>query len=127
MFAIDRVEGGVAYVIQAELRGVTSTRTLDEVAPGGSFELINPPPGVDAERFLFFLRSQVGVRYGVLTILAIALDILTWNWFPSFRGARKNSWICSALVLEALRLGGWYHEWRNIYQATPAEGYVALT
>src|ERR1035437_142917 len=42
-FVIDRVENGVAYVLQATLKGVTNTATLDEVAPGGKYITFAPP------------------------------------------------------------------------------------
>lgn len=126
MAIVDRVEDGVAYVIQATLRGVTDTATLDEVAPGGRIRVQAPPPGVSRARALEFARAQVGVEYGFGTILAIAIDILTWNWVPSFRGARKNSWICSALVMESLRFGGFLHNCPDIYTVTPAQGDLVL-
>lgn len=126
-FVVDRVEDGKIYVIQATLRGVTDTATLDEIAPGGKFLTMPPPQGVSRDDLLHFCRSQVGIRYGFGTILSIAIDILTWNWFPSFRGSRKPSWICSALVNEGLRYAGFLHQWPNIYTVTPAEGYDALT
>jgi hypothetical protein len=127
---VDRVdEDGTAYVIQAEARGVTDIRKLEEIAPGGSYELVKLPKGVKAEAVLNFARRQVGVKYGYATIAAIAIDILTPSWFPSLRPANKNSnsWICSAIAGEALRCGGWYHQWPDIYLVTPAQLYAAMT
>lgn len=125
---IDRVVDGVAYVIQAEARGVTDCRRLDEVAPGGTYELVALPEGVDAEQVLDFARAQVGSKYGFGTIAAIAIDILTPSWFPSLRPANKksNSWICSALVHESMRFGGFYLHVPDIYLITPAELYLAI-
>ena len=125
---VDRVEDGVAYVIQAEARGVTNIRKLDEIAPGGHYELMAPPAGVDVDEVLKFANLQVGSKYGFGTILAIAIDILTPGWFPSLRPANKksNSWICSAVVAESLRAGGWFHCWPDIYLVTPAELFLAL-
>ena len=125
---IDRVVDGVPYVIQAEARGVTDIRRLDEVAPGGRYELVALPEGVDADQVLDFARKQVGSKYGFGTIAAIAIDILTPSWFPSLRPANKkaNSWICSAVVSESLRFGGWYHRWPDIYLVTPAELFIAI-
>jgi hypothetical protein len=125
-FAVDRVVDGVPYVIQATIHGVTDTARLDEVAPGGLYVLLPPPASVDVEKFLFFCRQQVGVKYGILTIVAMAIDVVSWQWVPSFRGARKNSLICTALVNEGLRFGGWYHDWVDIYNIFPDEGYDAL-
>jgi hypothetical protein len=118
---------GEYLAIQATLRGVTSTVPLSEVAPGGEIQFLELPDGVDAEKVLTFAKSQVGLEYGYFTILAIALDICTWNWVPSFRGARKQSWICSALAMESLRFGGFLHDMVDIYSITPAESYLILS
>jgi hypothetical protein len=127
---VDRVEeDGTVYVIQAEARGVTALRKIDEIAPGGSYELVKLPRGVKAASVLEFARAQVGSKYGFGTIAAIVIDILTPGWFPSLRPANKksNSWICSAVAAEALRFGGWYHEWPDIYLVTPAQLFIAMT
>ena len=125
---IDRVVDGVPYVIQAEARGVTDIRRLDEITPGGTYELVALPAGVDVEQTLFFARQQVGSKYGFATIAALAIDIITPSWFPSMRPANKkaNSWICSAVVAESLRFGGWYRHWSDIYLVTPAELFIAV-
>ena len=116
---------GSPYIIQAQMRGVTDSMTLDELP--GTYQILPMPKGVNRARALQFAKAQVGVQYGFLTILAIALDILTWDWFPSFRAARKQSWICSALVFESLRFGGYLHNVVDIYEVTPAELYNFLT
>lgn len=122
---IDRVENGVAFVIQAEARGVTSNKTLDSVAPDGHYIVIRPPQCVDIETSLAFARQEVGSHYGWLSIVTDILDIITPDWFPSLR--RRSTWICSALVLEALRAGGWLHQWGDIYLPTPAQAFEALS
>ena len=122
---VDRVEDGVAFVLQAEPRGVTIDKPISTV---GEYLLMRPPPSVDVDRMMFFARKQVGFRYSWLTIAALCLDILTPGWFPTFQPANKrsNSWICSALTGESLRFGGWYHRWPSIYLVTPSQVYVAL-
>lgn len=125
-FVVDRVVDNVAYIIQATIKGVTDTARLDEVAPGGSYTLVSPPPEVDVDKFLSFCRKQVGCEYGLLTDIAMGIDIITWQWFPAFRGARTNSWQCAALINEGLRFGGWYHDWIDIYSILPDEGRHAL-
>jgi hypothetical protein len=126
---VDEIVGDKVYVIQAESRGVTGKdhhrRTLEEVAPGGEYHVIKPPSKVSRNRMLFFARAQVGSYYGFFTIASILLNILTPRWFVAVRLA--NTWICSAVVGESLRYGGWYEEWYDIYQVTPAELYLALT
>lgn len=126
MFILDRQVGEDWYVIQATIRGVTDSMKLSDVAPGGKVWLKPCPDGVDRDRVLQFARSQVGLKYGWLTIAAIAIDILTWNWVPSFRAARHPSWICSALACESLRFGGWLHQWLDIYAVFPQEALKAL-
>ena len=130
-FVVSRVDSnGVAYVTQAtfrrHLKGVTNTSTLDSVAPGGTFTIVTPPPEVDIEKFLEFCESQVGLHYSTITIIAISFDILSWNWMPSFMNAHRASWICSGLINEGLRFGGWLHQWIDIYTVMPQEGHDAL-
>ncbi len=123
---VDRFENGEWYVIQAEIRGVTDTCKLIDVAPGGKFIVVEPPIECDREKILEFNRAQVGTRYSLLTILAIAIDIVTWNWVPAFSNSRRRSWVCSGLVNESMRYAGWLYEWVNIYIVTPQQGYFAL-
>lgn len=122
---IDRVEDGVPYVLQAEPRGVTVDKTLDSV---GTYLLVKSPNGVDRSKYMDFARRQVGDRYGWLMIAALAIDIVTPAWFPTFHLAsrRKTAWICSVLSAEAMRFGGWYHPWPSIYMVTPSQVYEAL-
>src|SRR5487761_2022633 len=118
---------GEYLAIQATLKGVTADVPVSRVAPGGKTVFVSLPEWVDPKKVLAFANNQVGIRYGYLTILAISLDILSWQWAPALRGARKPSWICSALTCETLRYGGWVHEWIDIYTVTPAQAYCALT
>jgi hypothetical protein len=111
------------YVIQATIHGVTDTGKLSEFP---KYVTKRPPKEAEPAKILLFARTQVGVEYGFFTIFGIAIDIVTWDWFPSFRGARKQSWICSALVEEALRFAGWLHDFVNIYAVTPQDGWDAL-
>ena len=122
---VDRVEDGKVYVIQAEARGVTNDRTIEEVAPGGHFSYIYLPDHVDADALLAFAREEVGSRYGWLSILSTALDIITPLWFPALR--RPYTWICSALVGESLRAGGWVYRWPDVYCVTPSALYLSLS
>lgn len=122
MFIVDKVDGDRCTTIQAQIKGVTRGELLD-----GEYLILQPPRGVSLNRVLAFARKQVGLEYGIFTILAIAIDIITWQWVPSFRGARKPSWICSALGAECLRFGGWLHAgWIDIYTVTPQQVLDAL-
>ena len=117
---------GEPLIIQATLRGVTGNAPLSSVAPGGKYTILETP-GVDLAKTLEFAKSTVGLEYGYFTILAIAIDILSFQWVPAFRGARKDSWICSALAAEALRFGGWLQEWIDVYTITPQQLYDRLS
>lgn len=114
------------HVIQAEASGVTSNGTLSSVAPGGSYLIYPLPDGVDPAKVLRFARSQVGLSYGWLSILSLAIQILVPKWIhlPSFRSER--SWICSAMGGESIRFGGWLWNWGDIYKVVPSELYAAL-
>lgn len=108
-------ENGVWQVIQADIRGVERA-TLKSV---GEYQLVDLPIGVDTSKVLEFTRAQVGSKYSILSILSILIDIITPEWFPSFR--RDNTWICSSVTAEALRYGGWLHNWGDIYTVTPSQ------
>jgi hypothetical protein len=124
-FVVTEIVDGVPYIVQATIKGVIKS-PLSEVSPGGYYFLFTPPAEVDIAKLVEFEEKQVGMKYGILTIIAIAIDILSWSWVPSFRGSRKSSWICSALANEGLRYAGWYWPWVNIYDMTPEEGLAAL-
>ena len=107
------------WVVQATLRGVVRS-TLQSVIDGGYSVLIyDNPAGVVPEMVAEFAENEVGKPYGILSILCIALDITTPDWFIAFR--RNWTWICSALTGEAMRYGGWYHSIPDIYTTTPAQ------
>ena len=118
---VSHVKNGVAYITQAEPRGVTNDKRLNTV---GEYVLVKPPVMVSAHKTVEFASLQVGHRYSFLSIWSIFFDILTPNWFPAFR--RDDTWICSSLVAESLRYGGYLHNWADIYTVTPAQLYEAL-
>lgn len=121
---VSKIENGKTFIIQAEASGVTNDKELDTIAPGGQYLVVEPPQGVDKDQLLEFANAQVGSKYGWLSILTVAIDIITPGWAPSLR--RRNSWICSAVVGEALRFSGWLHHWNDIYTVVPSELYAAL-
>jgi len=68
--------------------------------------------------------GQVGVKYGFLTIVAIAVNLYTPSFIHiDFR--KDGTWICSAVANEASRFGGLIRQWRNIYGVSPAESWIA--
>ena len=118
---VSRIEGGVAYVIQAEPKGISNDKPLSSI---GEYLLNSLPDGTDAKKVLEFATKQVGMKYSFLSIISLIADILTPNFFPAVR--RDNTWICSTLVAESLRYGGWFHDWGDIYCVTPAQLYLAI-
>lgn len=113
-------------VIEATARGVTRG-LLSTIAPGGGYEVVALPAGVEPSAVVQFARRQLGDAYGWLSIVALAVQIVLPRWFrlPSFRSRR--TWICSALAAEAVRCGRWIHDWPDIYQVVPSELFAALT
>jgi hypothetical protein len=117
---LDRQENGQWYIGQAEGSGVTIDKKLNL----GIWDRIVPLPNVcDRQKTWQFLRGQVGRKYGFLTIVSILFTLLS----PRFVNVMApNTWICSAVVAEGLRFGGWYHPWPDIYQVAPDELWTAL-
>jgi hypothetical protein len=116
--------GGYWTVIQAEARGVTGHRELDSVCPGGFYTIVEQPQTVRVDDQLAFLVDQIGARYGFITIGSIVVNLILPQ-FISFQ--MPSTWICSAVAAEALRVGGWRHNWPNIYQVNPAQLFEVLT
>ena len=96
---VDEVFGDVVYVIQAESRGVTGKkhhrRVLEDVSPGGTYEIVKPPSKASRARILAFARGEVGSSYGFFTIASDAINVVTPGWM-TFRWTA--SWTCSALA-----------------------------
>lgn len=108
-------------VIQAEGRGVTCRKVwmLEDIAP--EVEVVTPK--CDQLAQVAFLRAQVGSTYGWITIASICITIIA-PWFLTVR--IPDTWICSAVAAESLRVGGWFHDWPDIYQVTPQQLYDAV-
>jgi len=118
---LDRQDSdGKWFVIQAEPKGVTDDKYLDDVAPGGNYEIVPLPQGCDRSKFLEFARFQVGFSYGFITIFSCAIDILLPN---SICLRKANSWICSGLAAGSLWFAGFEpaKSWPDLYTRTPAQ------
>lgn len=112
------------WIVQAELRGV-SLRRLSEILPAAEeIWYVSPPKEANPLKVAEFSLRQLGAPYGLLTIGCISIDILTPDWFISFR--RNGSWICSALTAESLRYAGWLADFDDIYIITPTGLWKAL-
>lgn len=77
----------------------------------------------DRERTLQFARSQIGYKYGFLTVMSFIFTLLSPRFFNIML---PRTWICSALAAESLRYGAWLHDWPDIYQVSPAQLWCAL-
>ena len=124
---LDRQDSeGDWFVIQAEPKGVTNDKTLGEIAPGGNYEILALPKGVNQVEFLEFVRFQVGFSYGFVSILSCALDILLPN---SICLRKANTWICSGLASAGLMFAGFLdaRTWPDLYTRTPAQVARACT
>jgi len=118
---LDRQDSaGNWLVIQAEPKGVTNDKYLDDVAPGGNYEILALPQGANQAEFLKFIRFQIGFSYGFISILSCAIDILLPN---SICLRKANTWICSGLVAAGLMFSGFTDAltWPDLYTRTPAQ------
>ena len=117
------------YIIQAEAKGVTCDKLLSQVAGlTGHYEIIPLDSRTDRASLLSFAHSQVGSKYGYVSIASCVFDIL----LPDSICLRKSgTWICSGLVMAALTYGTTpgisEYVKKDIYTTTPAEAYHFLT
>lgn len=111
---------GQWFIIQAEGCGVTDDKPL---VLGANDVIVSIDGIADRAKVLFFAREQVGKHYGFLTDVSIFVTELTPK---GVNVMRPNTWICSALAAEALRFGGWYHDWPDERQVAPDPLYLAL-
>jgi hypothetical protein len=118
-------ETGAVWVIQATMRGIVRS-PLATLTPGGSYITMAPPPECDRAKIVEFMKAQLElhIKYGILTILAISIDILSYQWVPAFQRASKATWICSAVSEEAQRYAGWLYPWLSIYTVIPEQSYL---
>ena len=117
---LDRQVDGQWFIGQAEGCGVTIDKPL---VLGPNDVIVKIPDGCDRAKALFFWRSQVGRKYGYLTVLSIFITEMM-PWFVNVM--LPDTWICSAVVAEGLRFGGWYHSVPDIYQFAPDPLFTAL-
>jgi hypothetical protein len=120
------VFGNDGKVIQAEMPGVTCNATYEDVLAHDTCIVVKPPKYVRLADVVRYAEAHVGTEYGLWTDIGIGIDMVTWQWVPAVRGARKDSLICSALGSEALRFGGWLYKWIDIYTVTPQQSMDAL-
>lgn len=106
-------------MIQANSHGVGVASLQDFT----NYELVSLPSTCSSGMAWIFANAQVGDKYGWVTDVSMGLNMLTPDRF-SLR--KPGTWQCAALVAEALRFGGWLHDWPDIYALFPAQVYEAL-
>ena len=118
MAYVDSVdEDGTIWVIQMARR--CEKVKIQDVAPKGHVKIISCPPEVNREMASAYATKRLGTKYGVLTIISIAINLFMPN--PLRLDIRKDdTLICSALVARAWEHGGWDCP-IDPFQVTPAE------
>lgn len=111
--------GTGVLIVQATVKGMVISPLQQLIDDGADVFIFPPPAECDRQKLINFSMATVGAPYGVMSIVCISIDILTWSWMPSFR--RAGTWICSAATAESLRYAGWLHTWSDIYGVMPEE------
>jgi hypothetical protein len=109
-------------VIEAESPGVIMS-TLSSLTAHGEVKIVSVPVVCNRQDVVQFMRFQLGEKYGFLTIASLLVSLILPG---SVNFYKPGTWICSAVAAEALRYGGWFHQWDNIYQVSPAQLYQVL-
>jgi hypothetical protein len=109
-------------IVQAATKGVSYSTLLAETKDA-DYAIVSAE-GLDREKIVGFVRGEVGVKYGFLTLFAIAVNLYT-PWFIHIDFRKDGTWICSAVTEEASRFGGLYRKWPNIYGVSPAQAWIA--
>jgi len=79
---------------------------LEDVAKGGHVKIVPIPDDVDANRAVAYAYKQLGIDYGVATIVSVAIN-LALPRFLNFDFTRPGTLICSGLVARSWEHGGW--------------------
>ena len=121
-----RDEQGRWIVGQAVAHGVQIGALLDDIAPGGNYEIVSMDSfptrtgePIRRDIALAALRSQEGRHYGFLTDVSIATTMLIPVQFLNVM--LSNTWICSAVYGFGLIAGGVKLDPPDLYQVVPAQ------
>ena len=116
-------ELGDWMIIEAESRGVT-TNTLSFRLARCTVKVYAQPAAIRSPNDpINFMLNQQGDKYGFLTLVSLIPSLILPGMISFYK---PGTWICSAVVAEALRYGGWLYNWTNMYQTTPAQLYEAI-
>lgn len=123
MAIVDEISAdGQIWVIQMAKHG--EKVRIEEVAPKGILKWAPLPEGLDRNRVVEYARKKVGIDYGVMTIISIAINLLLPRQF-NLDIRSDDTLICSALVARAWEHGGWDCP-TDPFEITPAEFDQAL-
>jgi len=92
---------------------------LEDVAPGREIKIIPCPDGVNRADAVAYAKILVGTDYGILTIVSIAINVLTPGSIR-FDLRHEGTLICSAAVARCWEHGDWYCP-TDPFTITPAE------
>jgi hypothetical protein len=108
---------GQIWCVQMARRG--ELVKIENIAPGRPLKIVPCPEHVDRDRAVAYAMTLVGIKYGILTIISIAFNILTPQ--PIRIDLRRDeTLICSAAVARSWEHGGWYCP-GDPFQISPAQ------
>ena len=118
MAIVDSVDAdGTVWAIQMARR--CERVKIKDVAPGGHVKIISCPDNVNRQEAVAYANRQLGTKYGVLTIISIAINIILPAFFR-FDIRTADTLICSALVARSWEHGSWDCP-TDPFDITPAE------
>jgi len=118
MAYVDSVdEDGQVWVLQMARR--CERVKIEDVAPKGHVKIIPCPSDVNREMATKYARNLIGTKYGVLTIVSIAINLFMPDKLR-LDIRQDDTLICSGFVARAWEHGGWNCP-VDPFQITPAE------
>lgn len=123
MALVDSIDSnGQVWVLQMARR--CEKIRLEDIAPKGKLKFISCPNDVNRDMVMNYARKRIGTKYGVLTIISIAINLI----FPDklrLDIRQDDTLICSGFVARSWEHGGWDCP-ADPFQITPAEfdGYL---
>jgi hypothetical protein len=78
---------------------------IEDVAKNGHVKIVPIPADLDAQRAVAYAYLQLGIDYGVATIVSLAIN-LALPRFLNFDFTRPGTLICSGLVARSWEHGG---------------------
>lgn len=118
MAIVDSVDAdGIVWCIQMARR--CERVKIQDIAPKGHVKVVSCPDTVNRNEAVAYAQRQLGTKYGVLTIISIAINIILPAFFR-FDIRTADTLICSALVARSWEHGSWDCP-TDPFDITPAE------